>query len=69
MATTWRSWVRLGLRPEIASLAGYGGHNYALQTANGHYLTAVDGGGRTTDAIHSDATQVRAWEMFWIDCN
>jgi hypothetical protein len=36
----------------------------AFQTSNGHYLTAVGGGGRTTDVIHTDATTVRAWEKF-----
>src|SRR4051812_33461800 len=36
----------------------------SIQTYNGRYLTAVGGGGRTSDVIHSDATQVRAWEKF-----
>jgi hypothetical protein len=36
----------------------------AFQTYNGHYLTAVGGGGRITDVIHTDATQIRAWEKF-----
>ena len=35
-----------------------------FQTSNGHYLTAVGGGGRTTDVIHSDATRVGSWERF-----
>jgi hypothetical protein len=35
-----------------------------FQTYNGHFLTAVGGGGRTTDVIHSDATWQRSWEMF-----
>ena len=34
----------------------------SIQTHFGGYLTAVGGGGRTYDAIHADATQVRAWE-------
>ncbi|MGI5291247.1 fascin domain-containing protein [Nonomuraea polychroma] len=37
---------------------------YGLRTSNGHYLTAVGGGGRITDVMHSDATQLRAWEKF-----
>jgi hypothetical protein len=37
---------------------------YALETVNGHYLTAVGGGGRTTDVIHTDATAVGSWEQF-----
>ena len=34
----------------------------SIQTTNGHYLTAVGGGGRTTDVMHSDATQLQSWE-------
>jgi hypothetical protein len=33
-------------------------HGCSIQTINGHYLTAVGGGGRITDTIHSDATRV-----------
>jgi hypothetical protein len=40
----------------------------ALQTANGNYVTAVGGGGRVSDAIHSDATAVRGWEKFRVTC-
>ncbi len=28
------------------------------------FLTAVGGGGRTTDTVHTDATVPRSWEMF-----
>ena len=35
-----------------------------FQTVNGHYLTAVGGGGRITDVIHSDAPWLRGWEEF-----
>ena len=35
----------------------------ALQTINTlNYVTAVDGGGRTTDVIRTNETQVRSWE-------
>ena len=44
------------------------GDGFAIQTIDGHYLTAVGGGGRTTDVIHSDATQVQAWEIFRFNC-
>ena len=37
---------------------------YAIQTASFNYLTAVDGGGRTSDVLHTDAKQVQAWETF-----
>jgi hypothetical protein len=36
----------------------------SFQTINGHYLTAVGGGGRTTDVIHTDAVRVGSWEKF-----
>jgi hypothetical protein len=36
----------------------------SIQAFDGHYLTAVGGGGRTTDVIHSNANAVGAWEKF-----
>jgi hypothetical protein len=43
-----------------------GDGTYALQTVDGHFVTAVGGGGRTTDVLHTDALQVQAWEKFWL---
>jgi len=37
-----------------------------ILTYNGHYLTAVGGGGRIDDVIHSDATKGSTWETFKI---
>ena len=42
------------------------GWRHAIQTANGHYLSAVGAGGKTTDAIHTDAVKVDNWESFYI---
>ena len=44
---------------------------YAIQTFDGHYLTAVNSGGigSAFEAIHSNATQIQAWEEFAIGCN
>ena len=39
----------------------------SIRTFNGHYLTAVGGGGRISDVIHTDATQVQAWERFTLE--
>ena len=39
----------------------------SFQTYNGHYLTAVGGGGRITDVIHSDAPWLRGWEQFTLN--
>jgi hypothetical protein len=35
-----------------------------FQTVDGHYVTAVGGGGRITDVIHTDAVRAAAWEQF-----
>jgi len=35
-----------------------------IQTFNGNYLTAVDGGGHTKDAVRTTATRAGAWEKF-----
>jgi len=35
-----------------------------IQARDGHYLTAVGGGGRTTDVLHTDAVKPRTWERF-----
>jgi hypothetical protein len=38
---------------------------YALQTLSGNFVTAVGGGGLASgDNLHTDATQIRAWEEF-----
>jgi hypothetical protein len=47
-----------------ASLSSNAPVTCTIQTNSGHYLTAVGGGGRVSDAIHSDATQAKAWEKF-----
>jgi len=43
---------------------------YAIQTFDGHYLTAVNSGGigSAFDALHSNATQIQAWEEFYFNC-
>nr|BFD63789.1 hypothetical protein BdHM001_24700 [Bdellovibrio sp. HM001]BFD66020.1 hypothetical protein HAGR004_10420 [Bdellovibrio sp. HAGR004] len=35
-----------------------------IKTYTGNYVTAVGGGGRVTDVIHTDATRVGSWERF-----
>jgi len=38
---------------------------FAIRTANGRYLTAVNGGGvGGPGALHTDAAQIQAWEQF-----
>jgi hypothetical protein len=36
----------------------------AIQSNNGDFLSAVDGGGRTTDVIRTNATRISTWERF-----
>lgn len=38
---------------------------YAIQTASGNYVTAVDGGGRSTEPVlQTNQVEVKAWEKF-----
>jgi hypothetical protein len=37
---------------------------YAIQAKNGTYITAVSGGGRSSDVLHTDAAQPSTWEQF-----
>ncbi|MGE4133323.1 MAG: hypothetical protein AB7F86_16895 [Bdellovibrionales bacterium] len=48
----------------MATWAWNGDIECTIQTVNGHYLTAVGGGGRITDVLHSDATRAGSWEKF-----
>ncbi|GCE30424.1 hypothetical protein KDA_59080 [Dictyobacter alpinus] len=38
----------------------------AFLTNNGHFLTAMNGGGGTTDSIRTNETSIRSWEKFSI---
>ena len=60
-------WAGLG-SPDAPGATGGPVHGCVFQTVNGHYPTAVGGGGRTTDTIHSDATRVGSWEKFTVSC-
>ncbi len=44
--------------------------NCYIQAFDGHYMTAVGGGGRTSDVIHTNAVNASTWERFTlIDSN
>src|SRR5437870_1968861 len=49
---------------ELSAQAVVGQITCAIQTITGNFLTAVGGGGRTTDVLHTDATIIDAWEKF-----
>ena len=38
-----------------------------VETSGGYFLTAQDSGGRTSDTIHSNATQLQGWEKFTLN--
>ena len=42
----------------------HGEVHYGLRTHTGNYLTAMGSGGKTTDVIHSNASQLQDWEKF-----
>jgi hypothetical protein len=37
-----------------------------IRTFNEHYLTALGGGGKASNAFHTDATVASTWEAFWV---
>ena len=41
---------------------------WGIRAFDGHYLTALDGGGRTFAAFNSNESTVRSWEKFRITC-
>ena len=52
-------------RPASAALTFATPTTCSIQTFNTrNFLTAVGGGGRTSDVIHTDATVARSWETF-----
>jgi hypothetical protein len=71
-ATQIQAWEKFIVVP-VSVGGGLPGGNpgwFAFQTVDGHYLTAVNSGGigSAFEAIHSDATQIQAWEEFYIHC-
>lgn len=38
---------------------------FTIKTYDGHFLTALGGGGKATDAFHTDAVQANTWEYFY----
>jgi hypothetical protein len=52
--------IRKEPAPPMSALPG----TFVFQSWNGPYVTAVGGGGRITDAIHTVAKKIGAWEQF-----
>ena len=46
------------------ALAGHYAIAMAMDAAHTYFMTAVGGGGRSTEVIHTDATAPKAWETF-----
>lgn len=49
---------------ETAPSIGNDRIRYGIRTFDGHYLSAVNGGGQIGDVIHTDSTSLSAWESF-----
>lgn len=65
-ATQAKDWEKFKLVALRRALDVWNSPYYAIQTIKGNYLTAVGGGGRYPNGIHTDATQARDWELFHI---
>ena len=56
--------LAIGLGLVVGAQAANAPVTCTIQTNTGNYLTAVGGGGRTTDVLHTDATRASSWEKF-----
>jgi hypothetical protein len=56
--------LTIGLGLVVGAQAANAPMTCTIQTNTGNYLTAVGGGGRTTDVLHTDATRASSWEKF-----
>jgi len=43
------------------------GGSWGLQTDDGHFVTAINAGGRISDAVHTDAAWIDEWETFTVE--
>jgi hypothetical protein len=65
IAVSWLTLAMVVLSPaQPAAAANAPAYGCVFQTYNGRYLTAVGGGGRTYDVLHTDATRIGSWEKF-----
>lgn len=66
-ASNLLSWEKFALVYQNDSTPTQPG-TYGIQTIDGHYLTARDAGGRTTNTMNSNESTVRSWEKYRINC-
>jgi hypothetical protein len=65
LAVSWLTLAMVLLSPaQPAAAQNAPAYGCVFQTYNGRYVTAVGGGGRTTDVLHTDATRIGSWEKF-----
>jgi hypothetical protein len=62
-ATTAGPWEKFTLAVTYPNTT----YDKSIQTSRGNYLTALNGGGLTGGAFHTDATQARDWERFRLE--
>jgi hypothetical protein len=60
-ATRLGTWETLELVPQTDG-------SFGIRVFDRHFLTAVDGGGRSTGAFNTNESTVRSWEKFWFFC-
>jgi hypothetical protein len=60
-ATSLQDWEKF-------TFASQSDGTFGIRAFDGHFLTAIDGGGRTTDAFDSNRSSVQTWEKFRINC-
>jgi hypothetical protein len=65
-ATILQDWEKFTLVPQGNDPQG--NEIWGIKAFDGHYLTAIDGGGHSSYAFNSNATTVRAWEQFTLEC-
>ncbi len=66
-ATNLLNWEKFSLVPQADSTPTHAG-SYGIRAFDGHYLSARDGGGRSSRTFDSNATSVGSWEKFYINC-
>jgi hypothetical protein len=60
-ATRLGTWETLELVPQTDG-------SFGIRVFDRHFLTAVNGGGRSTGAFDTNESTVRSWEKFWFFC-
>ncbi len=66
-ATQLQDWEKFTVSSQTDG-AGHSDGTVAIRSFDGHYLTALGGGGHTSAAFNTNATRVGSWEKFRLGC-